>query len=241
MTIVTKLPFKFFHLHRAYSNYFTPETLLSKENIEKTIKRLSNINMKLEKANLRIPMRNAAVLVPICVVDNEVSLVYTLRAADLKTHRGQVSFPGGMQDSSDISLEQTALRETEEELGVQQEKIQIWGTGNTIISRNTLHITPVVGLINCSNILNELNVNPAEVKEVFTVSVQTLCDLDMIRHTQFKTGYSIPVFTGGKRRIWGLTAVLTHVFLKAFVSREAYPYNIKFVPFLKGSRSTSFL
>lgn len=197
--------------------------------------------MKLEKANLRIPMRNAAVLVPICVVDNEVSLVYTLRAADLKTHRGQVSFPGGMQDSGDLSLEQTALRETEEELGIKQEKIQIWGTGNTVMSRNTLHITPVVGLINCSNILKELNVNPAEVKEVFTVSVRTLCDVDMIRHTQFKAGYSIPVFIGGKRRIWGLTAALTHAFLKSFVPREAYRYNVKFVPLLKGSRASSFL
>lgn len=174
-----------------------------------------------------MPMRNAAVLVPICLVDNEVSLVYTLRAADLKTHRGQVSFPGGMQDSGDSSLEQTALRETEEELGIQQAQIQIWGRGNPIISGKSINITPVVGSINCSNILKDLHVNPAEVREVFSVPIQTLCNLELIRHTQFKGGYTIPVFTGGKRRIWGLTAILTHLFLKAFVPKEAYQYNIK--------------
>ena len=103
------------------------------------------------------PARKAAVLVPLCVVNGKVSLLYTLRAANLKTHRGQVSFPGGMQDVHDLTLASTALRETEEELGISQKDIEIWGPGSLVVTRHEMSVLPVAGLITCDVNAEELS------------------------------------------------------------------------------------
>nr|CAD7603697.1 unnamed protein product [Timema genevievae] len=74
-------------------------------------------------------IKKAAVLVPLCIVNGEVSLLYTVRSPDLKRNSGQVSFPGGLMDKTDKDLQETALRETFEELGIQKSSVQIWGHG----------------------------------------------------------------------------------------------------------------
>lgn len=65
----------------------------------------------------------------------------------MKSHRGQVSFPGGMQDLNDKSLEKTALRETREELGLPEEDVVVWGCGNNIVTRGDTCVLPVIGNI----------------------------------------------------------------------------------------------
>nr|CAD7441310.1 unnamed protein product [Timema bartmani] len=62
-------------------------------------------------------------------VNGEVSLLYTVRSPDLKRNSGQVSFPGGLMDKTDKDLQETALRETFEELGIKKSSVQIWGHG----------------------------------------------------------------------------------------------------------------
>lgn len=130
-------------LARHYSAAFVPETIFNEENIKKTIaKFVAAPPIRLQTIE---PAKKAAVLIPICLVDDKVSLLYTLRAANLKVHRGQVSFPGGMQDVKDKSLVGTALRETKEELGISERDVVVWGNGNMIVSKSDTCILPVVG------------------------------------------------------------------------------------------------
>ncbi|CAB3380157.1 Hypothetical predicted protein [Cloeon dipterum] len=92
------------------------------------------------------PEKKAAVLVPLCLVDGNLSLLYTVRSANLRTNRGEVSFPGGMQDSTDSSLVETALRETEEELGIKSSSIDIWSAANFVPTYSgKVAVMPVLG------------------------------------------------------------------------------------------------
>lgn len=209
------------------SSHFALENLVGEENIARTI-----TNFK--KAQILQPhskelIKKAAVLVPICVVDGKTSLLYTLRTSHLRSHKGQVSFPGGQHDSEDGTLENTAIRETYEELGIDPVSIKIWGTGNFLMSSSNTKVLPVVGQITTPLDLNTLNVNRFEVEEVFSVSLEALCDPLKHGYTQFNSLYSTPVFLGGQRRIWGLTAIITHLFLKSFLSKDIYYHKIKYI------------
>ncbi|CAG9763213.1 unnamed protein product [Ceutorhynchus assimilis] len=205
------------------TSLYAPEVVLSEENVKKTMAKFSSL--KPIRMIARKPTKRAGVLIPVCVSEGKVALLYTLRAANLKTHRGQVSFPGGMQDVADKNLEQTALRETEEELGIKKSDIEIWGSGSLIVTRLEICVTPVIAQIRH---LKELRVNPSEVDQVFTVALEDLCNPQNIGYTQFRGAFaSMPVFTGGKFRIWGLTALLTHRFLSSLLPHQAYIHGIK--------------
>uniref|UniRef100_A0A6M2DG02 Putative peroxisomal nudix hydrolase n=1 Tax=Xenopsylla cheopis TaxID=163159 RepID=A0A6M2DG02_XENCH len=204
---------------------YSAKNLLSAENRRRCItmlKSVSQIRMSAEE-----PAERSAVLIPLCMVEDDVSLLYTVRSLKLTKHRGQVCFPGGKEDKSDTSLEETALRETEEELGIPRRNIDIWGSGKSIIGRFPPSVLPVVGYIKDFDKLT-LNINEKEVEKVFTVPLKYLCDCDNIGHTQFRY-YSTPVYMAGEERIWGLTALITHVFLNCLIPENGYKYKLKFV------------
>ncbi|ESO91370.1 hypothetical protein LOTGIDRAFT_97278, partial [Lottia gigantea] len=155
----------------------------------------------------------SAVLIPLCIIDNQPSIIYTLRSMNLNKHRGQVSFPGGRKDDSDPDLSFTAVRETFEELGIPQDKVDVWGSLTPIPSRQPLSsfTTPVLGY--CGHIdVDSLKPNPEEVESVFSSTIESLVNPANIRTTKFRTGrgYTMPVYLGGEHRIWGLTAIATH-------------------------------
>ncbi|XP_018566857.1 nucleoside diphosphate-linked moiety X motif 8 [Anoplophora glabripennis] len=220
------------------SSLYSAENIFSEENIKRTIAKFAT--MKPIRLHTRQPPKKAAVLIPLCEVGNKVSLLYTLRAAHLKSHRGQVSFPGGMQDVTDKSLEETALRETEEELGIGIENIEIWGSGHFIVTRGETSVLPVIGRIKKKLVLENLKINTHEVEEVFTVPLEELCDPSKIGHTQFRGSYSVPVFLGGKRRIWGLTAMITNICLSSLLSHKAYTHKITYIPPIKSHNVVTY-
>lgn len=209
-------------------NYFSPQVLCSEETKRNCVKKLQSLLPR----RVEGPEKNrpAGVLIPICIHNDELSLLYTLRAANLTTHRGQVSFPGGMKDPTDKSLEDTALRETYEELGILPEDVEVWGTGNFIVTRQRISIMPVIGFLKTELIIDNLAMNQDEVEEVFTIPIQTLCDSNYHAHTQFRNTYSTPVYFGGTHRVWGLTAIITHLFLKALLPREVYKHSVTYIP-----------
>ncbi|CAH1108464.1 unnamed protein product [Psylliodes chrysocephalus] len=220
-------------LSQRNSSMYSADEVFSEENKKRTVEQFSS--MKPIRMTSQEPRDKAAVLIPLCEVDGKVSLLYTLRAANLKSHRGQVSFPGGKKDDDDDTLKDAALRETEEELGIQSDNIDVWATGSSIISKRKMTVLPVIGRILNEIKISELNVNYSEVEEVFAVSLEDLCNPAYLRYTQFRSGASLPVFLGGKRRIWGLTGLITNRCLLSLLPPQAYSHKIKFIPHVKSN------
>lgn len=201
-------------LSRSFSN----DGVFHPEEKRKVIERLKRYKML--SNNTTSTLKKAAVLIPLCHVNNELSLLYTLRKQDLKRHKGQVSFPGGKQDSEDSNLEITALRETEEELGIPKSDIDVWGHGNAVIGKE-FKIYPVVGYIGSIDI-NSLKPNPAEVDFAFTVPVNHFFEPQNCRFTQYRNGvgYVLPVYINLSCKIWGITALITHFTIKALFPKK---------------------
>ncbi|XP_020297756.1 nucleoside diphosphate-linked moiety X motif 8 isoform X2 [Pseudomyrmex gracilis] len=189
-----------------------PEVVLSENNRKATIERFRSFQLPKTSKNIS----EAAVLVPLCLYKGELGLLYTLRSMKLTTNRGQVSFPGGMRDKTDVNLQETALRETWEELKIPKEKIDVWTIGN-LIDKGTVNVMPVLAYIGEIE-LEILEINPDEVEEAFVISLQKLCDPDLCSFTRFqKEDITLPSYLGGKYRVWGFTGAITHIVLQALV------------------------
>jgi 8-oxo-dGTP pyrophosphatase MutT (NUDIX family) len=111
---------------------------------------------------------NSAVLIPFVTVDDEVSLLFEKRAANIR-QGGEICFPGGEFDrDEDGTFEHTAIRETHEEIGIPEDKIKILGRLDTLIGPRGVTIDPYIGEINIAS-LSECSVDETEVETVFTV------------------------------------------------------------------------
>jgi nudix motif 8 len=163
--------------------------------------------------------RKASVLVPLCNVDNEASVVFTIRSTTLNTHRGQVAFPGGHVDVGE-TLIQAALRELKEETALDAIALGQWKDARAITGTM---VTPVVGII-CTpngeirNLTHEQvkqagTVAPDEVSGAFSLPIKRLCDplLGTRRTEILGAGTGISRFRSlrfefGPEPVWGLTA-----------------------------------
>ncbi|XP_063990172.1 mitochondrial coenzyme A diphosphatase NUDT8 isoform X2 [Diachasmimorpha longicaudata] len=203
---------------------FHPDVILSPSSRNECIKRLqkAQTSTSLPSEN----QRTAAVLVPLCIYKNEMGLLYTLRSTKLRQNKGQVSFPGGMRDNSDNSFEETALRETWEELNIPKETVDVWSSAN-IVGRRHIHVMPVLGYIGHVD-PQQLKFNPHEVEEAFVISLQSLCDPNHWGFTQFRNNYTLPAYSVAGRKIWGLTALITHIIMKALLP-DVYRHKLQFV------------
>jgi 8-oxo-dGTP pyrophosphatase MutT (NUDIX family) len=112
----------------------------------------------------------AAVLVPL-VMRSELSLLLTQRTTNLSTHSGQIAFPGGRTDDTDIDSVDTALREATEEIGLGREHVEVLGTLPIYVTGTAYIITPVVALVRPGFVLQP---NPGEVADVFEVPLSYL-------------------------------------------------------------------
>ena len=148
----------------------------------------------------------AAVLIPLVARDDGVTMLLTQRTNHLAHHPGQVSFPGGHVDPGDGSPEETALRETEEEVGIDRRHIEIIGRLADYRTRTGFAIAPVVGVVTPPF---DVSPDPHEVAEVFEVPLTFLMDSDNHeRHSREYKGatrqfYAMP-YNGFY--IWGATA-----------------------------------
>ena len=115
----------------------------------------------------------ASVLVPIVLREAEPTVMFTRRTAHLKSHSGQISFPGGRAEPGDSGPEHTALRETCEEIGLASERIELLGRLGDYHTRTGYRITPVVGAVMPPF---ELDPDRNEVDEVFEVPLAFLME-----------------------------------------------------------------
>ncbi|KAI9029587.1 NUDIX hydrolase domain-like protein [Phycomyces nitens] len=122
--------------------------------------------------------KNAAVLLPICHNEhNQPSILFTVRNLEMRTHKGEVSFPGGKQDPADGSVEETALRETMEEIGIAPKDIDILGQFSCIPNQSgSLRVHPFVGYVRKPVNASLLNCNPEEVARAFCLPLEYLLD-----------------------------------------------------------------
>ncbi len=153
----------------------------------------------------------ASVLVPFAYHDRILSILFTRRSNQLASHRGQVSFPGGMKESADLDLLAAALRETKEEIGIGPENIDVLGRLEPIKSHTGLMIYPFAGFIRD---LNGLQNNMDEVERIFCIpydwlrSSENLFQEDYQRSTgEVHKVWTFKAYEGEK--IWGITAEIT--------------------------------
>jgi 8-oxo-dGTP pyrophosphatase MutT (NUDIX family) len=150
-------------------------------------------------------LKPASVLVPI-IDEKELLVLFTQRTSHLSHHAGQISFPGGGMETIDSDLAATALRETQEEIGLALETITLLGHLTPIISVSGFLVTPFIGLINPPL---QLILNPQEVAAIFTAPLNFVLD----PRNQRKELYSasgiqreVYVINYEEHRIWGMTA-----------------------------------
>lgn len=154
-------------------------------------------------------LRPAAVLVPVFERHGALHVVLTKRASHLKHHPGQVAFPGGKAEDIDADLSQTALREAEEEIGLDRHAVQIAGSLDVHETVTSFELTPYVGFTEDFTPTPQ----PEEVDEVFDVPLDFLMDPANMsiqgRHWrgQVRRYYTIPY---GPYYIWGASARILH-------------------------------
>jgi nudix motif 8 len=188
------------------------EGALTSENLAEIERRLQE-RMRYRRA-LKLD-RHAAVLVPLCSVNGVASVLFTERSHKVGSHKGEVSFPGGMRDSSDNNVVATALRETEEEIGLPSANIRVLGISNDIANHTgKIAVTPCVGYIGEVDV-SKLQFSEAEIASIFTVSLSHLCNPANMEMRRFETrSYLIPYFYHNGPVIWGLTGYLLYSFIR---------------------------
>jgi nudix motif 8 len=161
----------------------------------------------LPRRRLHMPLMTpwASVLVPLCHVDGEASVLFTKRTETVSTHKGQVSFPGGRRDPEDQDDIDTALRELEEEIGVHRDAVDVLGTFHEVMSITQVCVTPVVGFIGEVGDRGGLRLSPHEIDVAFTLPLSALIDVDKRTLQQLGNRHA-PLFTAGPHPVWGLTA-----------------------------------
>ena len=149
-------------------------------------------------------IRRAGVVAPLFVKEKELWVLFTKRSQNLVTHRGQVSFPGGAEEAGDESLLATALRETEEEIGLPKSRIVVLGKLSPIVTVTNFYVEPYVAAIPYPV---ELKVSTDEVEELWEIPVAALLSPTAVEERQFP-GRENPVlfYHYGPKTVWGATA-----------------------------------
>ena len=182
--------------------------------LENISERLSKINTSLTSDNDLMEnevvrtenLTEAAVLIPIVERNNGLKVILTKRSNNLKQHPGQVSFPGGKSEKTDKSLVATALRETREEIGINNKNVEILGQLSKHVTITVFKITPFIGKIRTGF---STKIQTSEVSEIFEVPLSYLSNPKNFRVESVKWKgkkrffYSIPY---GPYYIWGATA-----------------------------------
>jgi 8-oxo-dGTP pyrophosphatase MutT (NUDIX family) len=160
----------------------------------------------------RRPLVSAAVLVPLIERGSEMKLLLTQRTEHLNDHPGQISFPGGRCEPTDAGARYTALRETQEEIGLAAESIAVVGYLEPVAVVTGFAVAPVVGFIAADA---KFTPDPFEVAEVFEVPFEFFLD-DANHQLRERTvrGVTMPFseYLFEERRIWGATAMMIRDF-----------------------------
>ena len=151
-----------------------------------------------------IPGRSAAVLVPLFEREGDTYVWLARRPETMRSHAGQVAFPGGKSDAADASLRETALRETEEELGIRADQVDVLGPLDEVLTITGFTIAPWVGWVASGA---QVRPNAAEVARAFAAPLRAFLE---------EPSGVLPYrgWTVDGELVWGATAAM----LRAFVA-----------------------
>ena len=177
---------------------------------------LDSIKQKLKQINLieATQYKKAGVLILLLKEneDDEYKIVFTKRSTQLKTHSGEVSFPGGKWEEADNDLYETALRESNEEINLNIDNVTKLGHLNFLLSRHKIEVNPYVGYLNKPQDFK----GNFEIDEIFIVPISFLTNSKNVTYKEFNRKdlkVYIPSWVYNGNRIWGLTAMITADFL----------------------------
>ena len=189
--------------------------------------------------------KNCSVLIPLVEIDGKLHILYEQRSTKIKTQPGDVCFPGGVMEKGETPIE-CALRETEEEIGIPQDKIRVLGQFDSLFEVRNITMHTVIGVID-EKALEEIKLNLDEVATVFTVPYEffentkpLIYEHDVIQKVddfpyeaagirkdyRWRVGKnSAPIFhygEGAERQIiWGLTARITMWLVEQLEKKDA--------------------
>ena len=161
---------------------------------------------------------HASVLIPLVMRGHGLTVLLTQRTTHLSSHSGQIAFPGGKADPEDSTATETALREAEEEIGLDRHFVEVLGSLPIYTTGSAYIVTPVVGLVHANY---TMTVNPHEVADAFEVPLDYLMDpANHRRHAVEWAGssrewFSMPYHDATTERfIWGATAGMLRNFYR---------------------------
>ena len=160
-----------------------------------------------------VSFRNAAVIVPIFFKNQEAHLLFTKRTDKVEHHKGQISFPGGMQDTNDIDLKETAMREVWEEMGIKAKDITILGRTDNFLTNTNFMVTPYVAHFPYPY---PYIVNEDEISNVLEVPLSYLLNPAIFRIEKWKRNgvlWDVHFYDYCGEKIWGVTGFLLSNFL----------------------------
>ena len=160
-----------------------------------------------------VPYREAAVLIPIFYKNRTAHLLFTKRTDKVEHHKGQISFPGGVKDPGDKDLMQTALRETEEEMGIAPDDVTILGKTDTFLTNTNYLVTPYVGYFAYPY---DYHINYDEISRVIEVPVAHLLTPEIFETRIMKRDgftWRVHFYQYQEESIWGVTGFLLSNFL----------------------------
>jgi 8-oxo-dGTP pyrophosphatase MutT (NUDIX family) len=183
------------------------------------IDRLRNILSARERRIIEHPpFSHAAVLVPLFEKGEDCHLLFTKRSEEVKYHKGEISFPGGVVDEEDSELVSTALREAFEEIGLEENDVQIIGVLDDIVTITEFIVTPVVGLFPYPY---PFKISEVEIAELIEVPFSSLLDEDCFSEREIIRGAGkeiVYAYQYENHVIWGATARILKQFLDLIAS-----------------------
>jgi len=158
--------------------------------------------------------KHAAVLIPLFFKNGEAHLLFTKRTDKVETHKGQISFPGGMADETDEKLRATALRETWEEMGIKSSDITLLGKTDKFLTNTNFLVTPYVGYFPYPY---EYKISEDEIERVIEVPLSHLIKPEIFEIKPWvRDGikWNIHYYNYNGDVIWGVTGFLLSNFFQ---------------------------
>ncbi|GAB4338822.1 MAG: hypothetical protein Kow0037_23210 [Calditrichia bacterium] len=180
--------------------------------------------------------RRAAVLILLMDVQGEAHVLFTKRTETVEHHKGQISFPGGMQDPEDRTLEETALREAQEEVGVPPQAVRLIGRSDDFYTITNFLVSPFVGELTEPA---EFVPNDGEVAQILIVPLSLFLTDDKFEIRQWEyqgESYDVYYYHFNGEVIWGATALMMNRFVDL-----VFGYNPAPNPILQDPRNLRYL